>query len=283
MSVKMFWEMNDRGHEDPTAEAALANIERRQTGLQSRIAGEYFEKIIEASLIWYRQSGRAHIEKTPEPMKPLSRPNRKGQFLACYVKAAQPDFKGTLAGGRSVVFEAKHTDGDRIEYGRVTPEQGDALELHHRLGALAFVLVSVGLQDFYRIPWTIWRDMKAIYSRKHIKVPELEQFRVPFMAGVIKMLDGEEVNGMAARTYMHEYRERNGITLEEMAQKCRISKNLLSMLESCDSDVTHPKIAERIGEAYELTAEQIEKLMPENYRKSSPNYDPDRYREEDDE
>ncbi len=33
-------------------------------------------------------------------MKPLRAPNQLGQFLACYTKAAQPDYKGTLKGGR---------------------------------------------------------------------------------------------------------------------------------------------------------------------------------------
>ena len=162
-------------------------------GMQSKIAGETFEGIIEASLEWYKDSGRAHIEKTPEPMKPISKPNRKGQFLACFTKAAQPDFKGTMAGGLSVVFDAKHTDMDRIKQSYVTDEQADDLELHHRLGAAAFVLVSFGLHDFFRVPWTVWRDMKAVFGRKYIKPEELEIFRVPYMAGIVKILDGLEV------------------------------------------------------------------------------------------
>ena len=155
--------------------------------------GDHFENLIAASLRWYEDKGVACIEKTPEPMKPLRAPNRQGQFLACYVKAGQPDFKGTLTGGRSVVFEAKHTDGDRIEYNRLTDEQVEKLSTHHKLGAAAFVLVSFGLQDFYRIPWEVWRDMKAIYGRKHIKQPELEPYRVQYIAGVLKLLEGIEL------------------------------------------------------------------------------------------
>lgn len=181
---------NAEGYPDPTAATALANIKRSQQGLQSRRAGESFESVIDASLQWYQQRGVACVEKTPEAMKPLSKPNRNGQFLACFTKAAQPDFKGTLAGGRGVVFEAKHTDGDRIEYSRLTKEQADRLDLHHRLGAVAFVLVSFGLRDFYRIPWEVWRDMKDIYGHKHMKEPECEPYRVHYMAGVLKMLGG---------------------------------------------------------------------------------------------
>lgn len=183
---------NGKGYRDPTAETAIANVDRSLRGLQSRTAGEYFEKVIETSLAWYLTRGAAHIEKTPEPMKPLGKPNRKGQFLACYTKAAQPDYKGTLDGGRSVVFEAKHTDTDRIEHSRLTPEQFDGLELHHNMGACAFVLVSFGLKDFFRIPFEDWRDMKSMFGRKYIKRDECEPYRVAYMAGVVKLLSGIE-------------------------------------------------------------------------------------------
>ena len=158
-------------------------------GMQSKRAGDSFEDTIAASLVWYEQHGEACIEKTPEPMKPLSRPDKYGRFKACYTKAGQPDFKGTIRGGRSVVFEAKHTDDDRIKYDRLTKEQVEKLDTHHNLGAVAFVLVSFGLEGFYRIPWKTWRDMKAIYGRKYITRQEAERFRVPYMAGVIKLLE----------------------------------------------------------------------------------------------
>lgn len=183
---------NAEGYPDPTAATALRNLQRSQQGLQSRRSGEQFEDMITASLSWYEDKGVACIEKTPEPMKPLGKPNKKGQFLACFVKAAQPDYKGTLAGGRSVVFEAKHTDTDRIKYDRLTDEQVDRLKLHHALGAVAFVLVSFGLRDFYRVPWEVWRDMKDIFGRKFIKQAELEPYRMQYIAGVLKLLEGIE-------------------------------------------------------------------------------------------
>lgn len=158
-------------------------------GMQSKRAGEFFEDAIESSLTWYKERGDADIQKTPEPTKQLSKSDAYGRFKACYTKAAQPDFKGTIRGGRSVVFEAKHTDDDRIEYSRVTKEQAERLESHYHLGAVAFVLVSFGLEGFYRIPWETWRDMKAVYGRKYITRQEAERFRVPYMAGVIKLLE----------------------------------------------------------------------------------------------
>lgn len=183
---------NAEGYPDPTAADALRNVQRSQRGAQNRAAGEHFEKIIEASLVWYKLNGDAEIEKTPEPMKPLGKPNKKGQFLACYVKAAQPDFKGTLDGGLSVVFEAKHTINDKIDQKVVSKDQGDRLERHHKLGAVAFVLVGLGFEDFYRVPWVIWKDMKTIYGHKHMKRAELEPYRVKYTDGVLKLLEGIE-------------------------------------------------------------------------------------------
>ena len=168
----------------------LEEYKRMTRGQRSREAGEMFEEIIASSLDWHEARGILKADKTPEPMKPLQKPNKKGQFLACYTKAGQPDFKGTLTGGRAVVFEAKHTDSDRIEHGRLTQEQINSLTEHHRLGAAAFIMVSFELQDFYRVPWETWRDMKSIYGHKHMTQTELEPFRVKYVAGVLKLLEG---------------------------------------------------------------------------------------------
>ena len=87
---------------------------------------------------------------------------------------------------------------------------------------------------------------------------------------------------MAARKYMTEYRKKQGLDIQSMAILCGggISKLLLEMLERSDEVVTHHMLAKRIGKAYKLTKEQTEGLMPEHYRKSSPNYNPNLYREE---
>ena len=99
-------------------------------------------------------------------------------------------------------FEAKHTDDERIEQRRLTQEQQDDLEAHHKLGAIAFVLVSVSLTDFYRVPWPVWRDMAEIYGRKYMTHAELSRYEVPATAGFIKFLHGieSEVPGKEATT-----------------------------------------------------------------------------------
>ena len=163
---------------------------RQLQGRQAKVAGEYFESLIVASCQFYEESHLAKIEKTPEPMRPLRAPNSLGQFLACYIKQAQPDFKGAVCGGRAFVMEAKHTDADRIERSRLTPEQIDELESYHAIGAHAFVLVSFSLRQFYRIPWPVWRDMREQFGRQSVKPEELEQYRVSAPGGIIKFLEG---------------------------------------------------------------------------------------------
>lgn len=164
-------------------------LNRQRRGWKNKKTGEAFEETIAHACERYKDKGIAEIEKTPEPIKQIGAKDRRGQFRACYQKKAQPDFKGTLRGGTSVVFEAKHTDGDRIAQSAVTEDQEKRLERHWRLGAIAFVLVSLGQQDFYRVPWATWRNMKTIYGHKHMKKEDLEQFRVEYKNGTLRFLE----------------------------------------------------------------------------------------------
>jgi len=159
-------------------------------GKQNRAAGQIFEEIIEAACRYYRQAGVAEIEKTPEAMKPLGRSNGKGQFLACYTKKAQPDFKGTLAGGCSVVFDAKTTSTGRIQQSVVTDEQAGDLERHSRLGAVCFIFVSFDFQHYYRIPWEVWREMKSRYGRKYLKPEDIHEYEIFYRNARLDFLRG---------------------------------------------------------------------------------------------
>ncbi|MGN1249748.1 MAG: Holliday junction resolvase RecU [Candidatus Spyradocola sp.] len=184
---------NAEGYPDPTPYEAERHMKAQLTGKRSKAAGEHFEHMIDAACSTYLDRGIAKIQKTPEPMKPIGPKDKLGRFLACYTRQAQPDYGGTLRGGQSICFEAKHTDNDSIKQSRVTKEQGDDLEAHHKLGAITFVLVSFGLCDFYRIPWPVWRDMAGIYGRKYVRQDDLAKYKVPAAAGSIRLLEGIEI------------------------------------------------------------------------------------------
>ena len=157
-------------------------------GKVDRAQGASFEDAVNAACLYYELQGEAYIEKTPEPMKVIQAMDRgRGIFKAVFQKPAQPDYKGTLRGGSSVCFEAKHTDTDRIKQSAVTPEQRDALDKHQAMGAFCFVLVSLG-HRFYRVPWDTWVTMKARYGHKYMNQEELEPFQVEYRDGAIRFL-----------------------------------------------------------------------------------------------
>lgn len=126
---------------------------------------------------------RADVDKTPEPFRVLEK-SRDGKFKGRFTARAQPDFQGTLDGGRSIVFEAKYTTTDRLKWDVLTQEQRDTLERHARRGALAAVCGGIG-NEFFFVPWAVWRDMKEHFGRKYVTAADLEQWRVRFNGAVL--------------------------------------------------------------------------------------------------
>ena len=114
---------------------------RQLLGKIAKARGKQFESRIDDSFAYYAQKGFAIIEKTPEPMHPTKNLGN-GKFIAYYEKQAQPDYKGTIKGGRTVMFEAKFTAADRMEQSRVLQSQQDYMDRHQALGARCFVIAG---------------------------------------------------------------------------------------------------------------------------------------------
>lgn len=159
-------------------------------GKQSKVAGEVFEKVISAACDYYKEQDLAYIEKTPEAFRVTGKKKTSYglTFEGVFTKKCQPDFKGTLSGGQAICFEAKHTDDDKIAQNRLTDEQMNSLDLHFQLGAKAYILVSIKMQNFYMVPWLIWKNMKDLYGRKHMKFSDLKQYEIKYERGVLKFL-----------------------------------------------------------------------------------------------
>lgn len=98
-----------------------------------------------------------------------------GRFESVFLKAAQPDFKGTIKGGRTVVFDAKFTESSKISYQVLSDHQRQILTQYDELGAMAFVLVGFSDGKMYRIDIKTWNNMQEIFGHKHIKQTELEE------------------------------------------------------------------------------------------------------------
>jgi recombination protein U len=145
--------------------------------------GHFFEGYIKAGCITYHERGRAEIDKTPEPFR-VTKKHPDGTFTGRFTAHAQPDFQGTLAGGRSICFEAKYTTTEQMKRGVLTETQMKLLEEHERAGAVAGV--CIGIKDqFYFIPWAVWQDMKAIFGRQYITATDVEEYRVKFNGAVL--------------------------------------------------------------------------------------------------
>ena len=150
---------------------------RQLLGKIARQKGQYFEQRLDGSFDYYRDRGYAVIEKTPEPMKVI-KPEGNGRFLACYTKKAQVDYKGTIKGGRTVMFEAKFTAADRMEQSRVLQSQQDYMDRHQALGARCFVIAGFSSGMVYCVPWDIWKTMKDHFGRKYVTEADLEKYQV---------------------------------------------------------------------------------------------------------
>jgi len=173
-------------------------IDKRRAALQyqnkvNNAQGHFFEGAIKAACALYSERERADVDKTPEPFRVIEK-GRDGIFKGRFTARAQPDFQGTLAGGRSIVFEAKHTTTDRLKRDVLTGEQQDTLARHHRMGAVAAVCAGIG-NNFFFVPWVIWRDMKQHFGRKYVTAANLEPFRVRFN-GAVLFLDYKNGSGL---------------------------------------------------------------------------------------
>lgn len=165
------------------------NIENYYRGKKNKAQGDFFEQLIDKACIFYKENKIAFIEKTPEPFK-VTRPLGNGKFEGFYAKEGQPDYKGVLAGGRAVVFEAKHTSTNKILQDAVKEHQASSLDTHQDFGALCFILVSMG-DGFYRVPWDHWKNLKGLYGHKYLSPEEIEKYKVRFKGNVL-FLDGLE-------------------------------------------------------------------------------------------
>lgn len=139
--------------------------------------GQMFERLIDQACLHYRVKGIAVIEKTPEPFR-VKKKNSDGTFTGWFTGNAQPDYKGTLAGGQAIVFEAKMTGKDRIKRSVITDHQAACLDAHQELGALTGVCCMIKRTAAF-VPWNVWKNMRQIYGRQYILEKELINFQVP--------------------------------------------------------------------------------------------------------
>lgn len=152
-------------------------------GMRNNAQGWIFEDAIVKACELYAQQGRADVDKTPEPFR-VTQKHQNGLFTGRFTAKAMPDFEGTLAGGRSIIFEAKYTTNDRIKRSVLTEKQMEKLERRLKMGAVALVVFGIG-QRFYTVPWPHWRDMKQLYGRQYLTHADIELYRIKYNGAVL--------------------------------------------------------------------------------------------------
>lgn len=162
-------------------------------GAQNKRSGDLFEKLVEEACAVYRSAGIALIEKTPEPFRVTKRLS-DGRFEGHFAAQAQPDFKGTLRDGQSIVFDAKHTDGDKIALSRLSDTQRDDLLCHDSFGAAAGVLMGFGTFHtiFAWIPIKIFLDAKKENGHLYWSVEDVKPWEVYYSHGIVDFLQKAE-------------------------------------------------------------------------------------------
>ncbi|MCC8160091.1 MAG: Holliday junction resolvase RecU [Oscillospiraceae bacterium] len=170
----------------PSPGGALEETARRNRRSNDR--GKIFENLLMKGCQYYRERGIAVINKVYEPYictKILS----EGKFIGRFLDRAEPDFKGVLATGRAVAFEAKSTQKSRIQRNAVTPTQFEWLAEQEQMGALVFVAVNIK-ERFFRIPFKMWDNMQECYGKKFLMPEDIKEYEVIF-DGSVRFLEFE--------------------------------------------------------------------------------------------
>ena len=146
-------------------------------GMVNNAQGRLFEERIIAACEYYRIRKKAVIHKTPESFLCLKKSNTTKTFTGRFTAKAQPDFCGTLFGGKSIVFECKYTTADRIRKTVLTPTQMEVLRQSEDIGAQAYVCFGIQDKTFF-MPFRIWDNMEKIFGYKYLMPGWIKEYEV---------------------------------------------------------------------------------------------------------
>lgn len=149
--------------------------------------GNRFENMINQVNRLYDVKRYARVTKSNEPV--VVTRLIKGQIRAgFYASKSDPDFSGTLSGGQSVVFEAKHTSGTNIPFNQVKEHQERELIKHDHLGAESFLLISFSFKSFYKIDINDWMHLKKEVNKKSLNEKDLAAYKLDRFHGYVDYL-----------------------------------------------------------------------------------------------
>ena len=160
---------------------------RSYVAAMSNAKGRLFEEMVQGGCRYYKDRGRAKIEKMPEPFRVMKKDRYNGIATVRFTAHAQPDFVGCLAGGSCIVFEAKYTNTEKLAASVLTDTQAASLQEYYAKGAVT--AVCAGIQDkFFMLPWGVFSRMKERYGRQYVRAEDIAEFEIKFN-GVALFLD----------------------------------------------------------------------------------------------
>ena len=166
-----------------TSDLDQAKAWQRYRNRQSNGFGKNFERFISMACDYYRDNNLADISKVDEPFRVVKLIGN-GRFVGQFTRKANPDFEGTLAGGRSICFECKYTSKDKISHSVVTKRQAAVLDMKYRLDGV--VGVCCGIQErYFFVPWDVWKNFDGLFGKKSVSADDLRDFEVSFSHGVM--------------------------------------------------------------------------------------------------
>ena len=72
----------------------------------------------------------------------------------------------------------KSTEQDRIKASVLSKGQAAYLDQYAKMGAVSAVLVCLQTEDFFMVPWSVWKNMKSGFGHLHMTREELAPYRV---------------------------------------------------------------------------------------------------------
>lgn len=111
----------------------------------------------------YAADGLAMVQRQHTKVRLLTRPDAKGHFRGCFLAKEGVDFVGVI-GVRAVFIEAKATKSKRFQLRAIKPQQVSALMVAHDLGALALLVIRIGVETWAVRAEKAWTDTRKSWG-----------------------------------------------------------------------------------------------------------------------
>jgi len=107
-----------------------------------------------------------------------------------FEKKSDPYYYGVLIDSSEIAFLAIHTNKDTVHQNVFSKMQKLILNKYESYGAQCFIMVSMKFRDFYRIPWSVWKNMQKDLEYECINREHLKPYRLKVTCHGIMILEG---------------------------------------------------------------------------------------------